>query len=79
MNSCHFKELPFYARYLFHTSLQVVRQGHVISLLMCSGTSQFPFSSFLSILLVLLSLILINDWIVSGVVKVAILPTLSCL
>ena len=79
LNSCHFKELPFYARYLFHTSLQVVRQGHVISLLMGSGTSQFPFSSFLSILLVFLSLILINAWIVSGVAKGAFLPTLSCL
>ena len=76
MNSCHFKELPFYERYLFHTSLQVVRQGHVISLLMGSGTSQFPFSSFLSIFLVFLSL---NAWIVSGVAKVAFLPTLPCL
>ena len=79
MDSCHFKELPFYARYLFHTSLQVVRQGHVMSLSMGSGTSQFPFSSFLSILLVFLSLVLIHAWIVSGVVKVAFLPTLSCI
>ena len=50
-----------------------------MSLLMGSGTSQFPFSSFLSILLVFLSLVLIHAWIVSSVVKVAFLPTLSCI